>query len=264
MNRTTTTSNKVKDYIFSELELANLKVGDRLPTEIQLATQLDVSRSSVREALQSLKSIGLLNSAQGSGYTITGNTTKIFSEALRAIIATTPIRFTDISEIREALEIKAAQLAIRNHISKKSIEDLSLCIDRMEESSSPVSTSNISEATTHDINFHQQIAKLSGNPFLISFIEALSQFSDHYILVSWNDIAPDQVAKLINSHRNIVQCLEDEDTESAAQEIIRHYRIADDIIKARKKQSIEEILDKLYSEGFSDEQILSKLSSLQQ
>lgn len=262
MEATISTSSKVKDYIFTELEHNRLKVGDRLPAETHIANHLNVSRSSVREALQSLKSIGLLNSSQGSCYTITGNTTKIFSEALRAIIATTPICLTDISEIREALEVKAAQLAIRNHISKNSIDDLEAYVIQMEKATS--SPSNISKATTYDIDFHRKIAELSGNPFLVSFTEALSQFSKHYILVSWNDISPNQITDLINSHKNIVHCFKYKDAENVVHEIIQHYRIADDILNMQKKQSIEKLLAELYSKGLSNEQILNKLSSLDQ
>lgn len=53
----------VKEHIFNQLELHNLKIGDRLPTELQLAEQLGVSRSSVRDALQALKSNGLVTRA---------------------------------------------------------------------------------------------------------------------------------------------------------------------------------------------------------
>lgn len=255
-------SKKVREYIFSELEDSNLKIGDRLPTEIQLATHLNVSRSSVREALQSLKSIGLLNSSQGSGYTIIGNATATFSEALRVIMATTPIQFTDISEIREALEMKAVQLAIRNHITTDSLRHLYDCVEHMKLAD----TSNI--AQKYDIDFHQKIAKLSGNPFLINFIEALSQFSDRYILISWNDITSRQKENLITSHNNIIQYLQEGKTDEAQKGIVNHYKLADSIIQSTTnhstRQSIEKILSKLYSEGFNDEQILSRLSSLSQ
>lgn len=265
MEKCLSTNNKVKDYIFNELKHNNLKVGDRLPTEIQLATQLNISRSSVREALQSLKSIGLLSSSQGSGYTITGDITKIFSEALHVIMLTTPVNFSDISEIREALEVKAAELAIRNHISADSIAYLSQCVDDMEKAS----VSDASQVTKYDLNFHRKIAELSMNPFLINFIEALSQFSDNYILISWNEISQDQMKQLFVSHREIVQFLEKADTKEVTEAIINHYHIADNIIRSAnsvdvtEKHSIEELLKKLYAEGLSNEQILNKLSSLQ-
>lgn len=252
-------SKKVKDFIFSELKDNNLKIGDRLPTETRLAEQLDVSRSSVRDALQSLKSIGLLNSSQGSGYTIIGDSTATFSEALRVISATTPIQFTDISEIREALELKAIQLAIYRHVSEDSLQYLDNCVEQMKLADTSASSQK------HDIDFHKKIAELSGNPFFISFINAFSQFSDRYILVSWNDITTKQKEELIICHRAIVQYLREEKAEEALKEITRHYQLADDIIQSENsntKKSIEKILDRLYSEGFDDEQILRKLSAL--
>ena len=115
----------------------------------------------------------MLNSSQGSGYTIIGNATATFPEALRVIMATTPIQFTDISEIREALEVKAAQLAIHNHITDDSFHYLSDCVEKMKLADTSISQK-------YDIDFHRKIAELSGNPFLICFIEALSQFSDRF------------------------------------------------------------------------------------
>ena len=88
-------------------------------------------------------------------------------------MATTQIQFTDISEIREALEVKAAQLAIHNHITDDSFHYLSDYEKKMKLADTSISQK-------YDIDFHRKIAELSGNSFLICFIEALSQFSDRF------------------------------------------------------------------------------------
>lgn len=263
MKKKETTSDIVKNYIFSQLESKKWGTGSRLPTEAQLSSLLDISRSSVREALQALKGIGLVESSQGSGYTIISDTKKSFSDALRAMMALKNIQFTDISEIREALEVKAAELAIKRGISADSISYLKNCIDNMESASK----TNPTLATEHDINFHRKIAEISGNEFLSSFIIALSDFSNRYILISWDEIYDDEIQKLLETHRKIIQHLENSETSPVIDEIINHYRIADDIIKHHKDKknnpmlSAEQLLAKLYAEGFTTEQIYSKLTS---
>ena len=102
MNEKKAASDIVKEYVFDQIESKKLIIGSRLPTEKQLAAQLNVSRTSVREALQSLKGVGLVKSTRGSGYQIVSNTENILSDALRAIMSIKNIQFTDISNIREA------------------------------------------------------------------------------------------------------------------------------------------------------------------
>lgn len=246
----------VKEYIFNQLELRNLKVGDRLPTELQLAEQLDVSRSAVRDALQALKNNGLVTSSQGSGYTIIGDAKKSFSEALRTIMTLYNVTLTDISEIREALEMKAVQLAIQTGISSEAISFLEHCMEQMEQ----YSQTDSSQVPKYDIEFHKKIAELSGNPFLINFILALSDFSNKYILVSWDKVEDSEITKLLETHRKIIYYLETKNISSVTTEISNHYQIADNIIKNHPpKADLNQLLEQLYQKGFTPEEIQKQL-----
>lgn len=246
----------VKEHIFNQLELHNLKIGDRLPTELQLAEQLGVSRSFVRDALQALKSNGLVTSSQGSGYTIIGDAKKSFSEALRTIITIYNITFTDISEIREALEIKAAQLAIQKTIPSEDISFLEHCIEQMKT----YSRTDSSQVPEYDIEFHKKIAELSGNPFLINFVLALSDFSNKYILISWDKVDDGEITELLETHRNIIYYLKTENSSAVTTEVSRHYHIADNIIKNHQpKEDLKQLLDQLYQKGFTADEIRKQL-----
>lgn len=264
MKKKESTSDIVKDYIFKQLETQKLGIGSRLPTESQLSTLLNISRTSVREALQSLKGIGLVESSQGSGYTIISNTKKSFSDTLRAMMAIKNIKFTDISEIREALEVKAAELAIKREITSYDISYLKKCIDDMES----ISKIDSSQATEYDIKFHRKIASLSGNEFLNSFILALSDFSTRYILISWDEVDTEEIQRLLQTHRQIIKFLEVKDSKRVVNEIINHYRIADEIINHHtdtmeiSRHPAEYLLKKLYAEGFTSDEIYSRLTNL--
>lgn len=264
MRKKESTSDIVKDFIFKQLEEKHLTLGSRLPTEAQLVSILNVSRTSVREALQALKSIGVIESSQGSGYTVVCNSEKIFSDSLRAMMAVRETKLTDISEIREAIEIKASELSIKRGINTKDIDYLTACLDNIEAASKVSST----QATQHDINFHRKIAEMSGNNFLTSFIFALSSFSSRYILISWDKVNHQETQELLTSHRNIIQALKLENTAFVQTEIINHYRIANRIInhhtneKENSKDPSEQLLQKLYAKGYTSEEIFSKLEKL--
>ena len=258
MKKKESASDIVKDYIFKQLESKQLSVGNRLPTESQLSQILGIGRSSVREALQSLKSIGLIQSNQGSGYTIICDTKKSFSDSLRSIMAVKDIKLTDISEIREALEIKAAELAIKRGIPPEDIDYLENTIIKMKSNSqtSPERT------TEHDIDFHRKIAELSGNNFLTSFIYALSNFSSRYILISWDKVNDSEIKKLLDTHQKIVYHLRKGEIPEVKNEITNHYYIAAEIIHHHvndSKNSAEYLLEKLYADGSTTEEICAKL-----
>ena len=254
-----TPCDKVVNYIFKLIEKQDLKIGGRLPTESYLATTLKVSRTSVREALQTLKGIGLLESSRGSGYTVKCNAREGLANVFRAIMAVKKIEHTDISEIREALETKAAELAIKRNIQPKDISELKSYVMKMETAAqkSPI------DAIEYDIELHRKIAEMSCNELLTNVIYSLSNFSTHYILVSWEKINKEEIRELLNSHRKIVSLLEKGDSEQTVKEVINHYRIADQIIKNHTpKNNFEDsksIIDKLLSDGFSSEQIYNQL-----
>ena len=259
-DKTETPCEKVINYIFKLIEKQDVKIGGRLPTEDNLATTLNVSRTSVREALQTLKGIGLLESSRGSGYTLKCNVREGLSNVFRAIMAVKEVKTTDISEIREALETKAAELAIKRGIKPEDISELKSYVEKMEKAAheNPVS------AIEYDVKFHRKIAEMSHNDFLTNVIYSLSSFSKNYILISWEKVTKSKMEELLDTHNKIIFLLEKGDSKQAIQEIINHYRIADQIINKNISEnsfedSSKKIMDRLLSDGFSAEQIYSQL-----
>lgn len=264
MNNNQSGTNKVKEYIFNCLEMHTLQVGSRLPSENTLSDELNVSRNSVREALQALKGIGLLDSSRGSGYTVIGNVKKSLSDSLRAMMAIKPTTLTDISQVREAIEVKSVELAINCGVNHEDISYLEQCIDQIQTNAK----NHTEEITKYDINFHRKLAQMSGNEFLKNFIIALSDFANRYILISWNSVTEKEKEELIRSHLQIIHHLKELNLENTINEIRNHYVIANKIIKNHStlhdeiRRSNINLLDRLYSEGFTDEQIYAKFAML--
>lgn len=259
-NKEETPYEKVINYIFKLIETQEVKIGGRLPPEIQLTKSLNVSRTSVREALQTLKGIGLLESSRGSGYTVKCDAREGLSNVFRVIMAVKEVKHTDISEIREALETKAAELAIKRGIKSEDISELNSYVVEMEISAQE----NPVNAIEFDVKFHRKIAEMSHNELLTNVIYSLSSFSANYILVSWEKVTKNEMKELLATHKKIISLLKKGDSEQAIKEIINHYRIADRIINNHIsvnnfEDSSKIIMDKLLSDGFSAEQIYSQL-----
>lgn len=106
---------KLSDVIEQQLEYlileGTLRPGEKLPPERELAKQFDVSRPSLREAIQRLEAKGLLLRRQGGGTFVQVNLWQSFSDPLAEMLAGHPESQFDLLETRHALEGVAAYYA---------------------------------------------------------------------------------------------------------------------------------------------------------
>ncbi|MDW7669976.1 MAG: GntR family transcriptional regulator, partial [Bacillota bacterium] len=101
---------QVSEEIQKMILSGELKLGDKLPAERKMAEMLNVSRTSIREALRSLEIIGIIESRQGEGNFISENFDQVGLEPMSLIFTLKNGKFKDILEIRNIIEIEAAGL----------------------------------------------------------------------------------------------------------------------------------------------------------
>lgn len=109
---------KLSDVIMQQLEAlivdGTYGAGERLPAERELAKQLDVSRPSLREAIQKLEAKGLVTRRQGGGTYVTGALHQQVTDPLFALLAQNPEAHYDLLEFRHVLEgVSAFYAAMR-------------------------------------------------------------------------------------------------------------------------------------------------------
>src|SRR5699024_793158 len=113
---------QVSSQIEKLIESGQWCVGDRLPPEMELMKEFDVSRNTLREAIQALVHAGLLETKQGSG-TIVQSSSALGAALQRRIEKSTVI---ETLEVRLALEREAAQLAAKRR-NEKDLESMQEC-----------------------------------------------------------------------------------------------------------------------------------------
>jgi GntR family transcriptional repressor for pyruvate dehydrogenase complex len=160
---------QVAEQLASAIRKGKLKQGDKLPTEAQLVVQFEVSRTVVREALSRLKSLGLIDSQQGSGIYVSApspfqplNFDVKHAASREAVI--------QIVEVRRALEAECASLAA----IKRTPEDIQFIHQSLDQLDQAVARGE--DGVEEDVQFHRAIANAAGNPFLISTLDYLAQF----------------------------------------------------------------------------------------
>jgi GntR family transcriptional regulator, transcriptional repressor for pyruvate dehydrogenase complex len=209
---------KVIAHVRGLIERGELRPGDRLPPERELATQLGLSRPTVRTGLRSLSTMGAVQSRQGSGTFITAGPPSLASEPLDLLAALHGLTRDGLFEARRVLEVGTSALAA----DRASGEDLAA----MSEEVTGMYAS-IGEPTAfllHDVRFHRAIAAASKNPVLGVLIDMLGSL--FYERRRETIQTATDLRETADAHRKIYQAVRARDREAASAAMGEHLRVA--------------------------------------
>jgi DNA-binding FadR family transcriptional regulator len=209
----------VKEYIIAN----GLQAGDPLPTEAQLAGQLCVSRSGVREALRSLQSLGVITSRRGEGHYVKGfNLDPIVQNLNYSMLF-------DIEDARELLEV-------RERLEMSFIADAAAAMDERTLESLRGFVSVMQQKADQgrlfleeDIAFHRTLYETVGNRFLIKLLDVFWNVYDHLRDRSVFDVR--DLRQEARSHEQILQALEARDGDAAMRHLVPHFASLEERLK---------------------------------
>jgi GntR family transcriptional repressor for pyruvate dehydrogenase complex len=177
--------------------------GGKLPSEAELSSTLDIGRSSVREALRSLQSQGLIEVRPGAGAFVADNpiSFRAVGEALEWLLKRQE-SLAQILQVREVLEGLAAAL-LAEKITDSVIAELREIVRQQRELE--WSETNVDQQSVLDIKFHQSVAKASGN-FVVeeidgAIVRSFSQSNRAVLYLSG------KMEDSVNEHENIIKAL---------------------------------------------------------
>ncbi len=217
-------STKVYEQVIDQIQtmIANdeLKRGDKLPSERQLAEQLQVSRTSVREALRALQIIGLIEVKQGDGNFIKESFDFCLLQPLSVMFMLQQTKPEDIVELRKVIEVETATLAAQR-VTDEEIVELKLLVDQLKEFSLAEDEKN---SVKVDKELHYKIAQSSKNFLLLNILNAISVLMDTFIEDARGMILTKYENKdiLIMQHENIYKTIAARDPEGAANAMRDH------------------------------------------
>ncbi len=204
----------LRDVVFNTLREAilrgDLQPGERL-MELQLASQLGVSRTPIREAIRMLEQEGLAVTMPRKGAEVAKMTLK---------------GMEDVLEIRGALDELASQLACER-ITEEQLERLDTRKKEFEKSLQSGDVKLIAEA---DVNFHDVIYEATGNPKLVNLLNNLREQIYRYRVEYIKDAKNHPI--LIKEHEAIYQSLLGRNKEDAVMSIREHVENQATAVKA--------------------------------
>jgi len=210
------------NWVTQELSSGRLRIGDHLPSERTLAETLQVSRSSLREALKVLEALGTIQAATGSGprsgTVVTAAPEQALALALNLQLATSHVGHSHVYEVRLLLETWAAEHSDPEGVDWDAAERL---LKLMDDSGTPVS-----DFLHLDAEFHVTVSRAAGNPLISTLMDALrTSIADHTLaraqaLPDWERTA----ARLRSEHHAILDALRRGDRVAAAELLRQHIR----------------------------------------
>lgn len=191
--------------------------GDRIPSENELADKFGVSRITVRQALQKLNALGLLETRLGEGSFV-----KVLDvgDSMNALIPTMYLgenMALQVFEFREIIETECARLAAKR-ATPEDIEGLKDILERMIQCKESLDLKGFGRA---DLDFHFKVAQITKNVMIIKTNSIL------------RDVLENSMEEVIDKmgcengilyHTQIVQAIEEHDEKMAMHTMREHIR----------------------------------------
>jgi GntR family transcriptional repressor for pyruvate dehydrogenase complex len=213
-------------HIRSLIDQGQLKPGDRLPAERELAVHIGVSRPSVRAGLRALAAMGVVQSRHGAGTFIRSGPPVLGSEPLSFLAALHGFTRDEMFEARRVLEVGVAGLAAERatgeHLATAA-EEITGMYASLDE---PLAF------LRHDIRFHRAIAAASGNPILASLVEMVSAL--FYETRRKTATRARDLRESAEMHRAIYNALRVRDADRSRQAMNEH------LVLAQQRQHLED------------------------
>jgi GntR family transcriptional repressor for pyruvate dehydrogenase complex len=210
-------SDQVAEQLTAEIKQGRLMPGDKLPTEARLVEQFEVSRTVVREAVSRLKSLGLVDSRQGSGVFVSQQLpfAPLHFEVQHTASQEAVVQMV---EVRRALEAEVAALAAE----RRGAGDILAIQQAVQALDAAVQAGG--NGVDEDVKFHRAIADATRNPFLIQTLEYLGQFLHGATQVTRANEARrmDFAAEVHKEHQAILQAVQAGDANAARQAAATH------------------------------------------
>jgi GntR family transcriptional repressor for pyruvate dehydrogenase complex len=224
---------RISDQVFDQLrELifrGEMKPGEKIVTERELSEILHVSRTSVRDAINKLVVMGLLEQKQGQG-TFVRSLDTMEKNPLAAALEAQDASLEDLLEVRRGLECNAAALAAQRAVD----EDLHFLEKSIQEMRVEVDSGRL--GTEADVSFHMAISFAAKNPVQVYIMKNFYDFLFVSIRENLAHLYEDRanIDIIIKQHTEIFNHIRNHDPQKAYDAMRRHINFVLDFVKGIK------------------------------
>ena len=198
------TLNCTIDAIGNYIRANKLQEGTPLPTELELASRLGVSRSILREALRHFRTLGIITSKSKTGSKLA----KLFPsdpyQSYRPFLISQPGILPKLIQLRGIIESGSAELIVMQATAER-IEAMKKYNRQLKEAR------RLPERTMADCLFHSELLRCVGNPFIDNLIPLFSDFFQQ-VMSTVSGSNKTKQEDIVKEHERIIGCIEKKDS----------------------------------------------------
>lgn len=218
---------EVQERLQQRINSGEIRPGEQLPSERELMEFYGVGRVAVREALQELARSGIVEISHGERARVVVPTARLLiqqmGEGTRHLLRMQPEMLDHMKEARLFLETGMVRLAAQ----RATPEDVALLRERWQRHQDAMQ--DLEHFIERDMEFHREIARISGNPIFPAIVEAIFGWAnEHYRSIVR---APGVEAVTLAEHERIVQAIEQHDADAAEQAMRDHLSRVSDLYR---------------------------------
>lgn len=212
--------------------------GQKIPPERELAEQLNVSRPTLREALTTLETRGMLQSKRGEGTTVCELFGESVIDPLMQMLQSQCATHRDILELRDALESSAAYYAALRHTPS----DAKIMQQKLAALEHTYDTGDVDHEGECDTAFHMAVAYASHNPALLHVMRSLFVLLRSEITENLNSLRhiPEDHTQIKQQHRGILNAVLSGDPDAARHASSHHLQFISNHFETRAQTNARE------------------------
>jgi GntR family transcriptional repressor for pyruvate dehydrogenase complex len=221
---------QIVEQIEQSVQKGDLKPGDQLPAERELAEQFGVSRTAVREAVKALREKGLVEAYPGKGTFITNGSSNPMRQSLDRMMRSAQVDATSsLVEVREILEPEIAALAAVR-ATEENLNSLREAVAVMD-----AAKRDPDAYIEADLDFHLELAEAAANPLILSLIDSIiGVLREQRMRIFEVDGGPDRGQY---HHKKILEAMEHQDAPGAREAMRAHLRQVREDSRSASKNS---------------------------
>ena len=207
----------VIEQIMELIKNNELKPGDKLPPERELAEKLSISRGSLREAFRVLESRGFIKSKPGGGRYIREIRKNVHNDTENIILSLEKSSILELLEAREMFEVKIAKIAAQK-ATPEDIELIEKALNKINEEEGLKDDKKMES----DTEFHLAIASASHNFVFVNIIKLHLDLLKETREKTWK--IPGRREEQQEEHQTIFQAIKEHDSKKAGEAILKHLK----------------------------------------
>ncbi len=210
----------VAERLLREMAEHRLSPGDFVATERELTERYGVGRSSVREGLRMLESVGVIRQGKATGQFVVGELSRTLSRPLQLLLTLGMADLRELGAMRRLVECETTRLAAQQRTPDQ-LQRMHASLDDMQTSLG----SSRQRTMEADLVFHSLIAEASGNRAMEAVVTGLRDSLSRSLQETY--LVADEA---LQQHRLILAAIEKQDPAAAQQAMAAHMDWIDSII----------------------------------